>query len=79
MLEKEYGFFKRNLPKLLKSYEGAFLLIKGEKVVGIFDTHEAALSAGLSKYQLGKFLVQQCVDKKDSTAQFFNSYFLLDE
>ena len=77
MLKKEYTFFKTNLTKLLNEYSGQFLVIKGEEVVGNFDTYAEALSFGLSKYKLGEFLVQQCVDESDSTAQFFNSYFLM--
>lgn len=77
MLDREYEFFKKNLPQLLNQYKDLFLVIKDEEVIGHFDTYDKALSFGLSKYKLGEFLVQQCIDEDDSTAQFFNSYFLM--
>ncbi len=45
-LEQEMETYRRNLPKLLQT-PGKFVLIKGKKILGIYETDEAALDAGV--------------------------------
>jgi hypothetical protein len=55
----EWNTFRRELPRLLaEGNEGKFVLLKGKKIIGIYDTWEAGRSAGLEKYLLQGFLVQ---------------------
>jgi hypothetical protein len=54
----ELKTYRMHLPELLDS-EGEFVLIRGEEVDGTFDTYEAALEAGYTKYGLEQFLVKQ--------------------
>jgi hypothetical protein len=58
-LEKEVATYRRRLPKLLE-HEGQFVLIKGNKVLGIWPDRESALIAGYKRVSLrGGFLVQE--------------------
>ncbi len=57
-LEKELAAYKVQLPSLL-AQEGEFVLIKGDKVVGIFVTYEDAIKEGYKAFGLDSFLVKK--------------------
>lgn len=79
MLNNEYQYFKNNLSSLLKEYKGKFLVIKDSTVIGNFNSYKEALDFALSKFKVGQFLIQECVDEDLTTAQFFNSYVVVNE
>jgi len=46
-LDVEYETFKRELPRLLaEGHKGKYVLIKGEKIYGIFATQDEAIRQG---------------------------------
>ncbi len=57
-LEKELETYKSKLPELTAS-EGKFVLIRGDQVIGIFDTYADAIKEGYEKFELAPFLVKQ--------------------
>ena len=61
-LEKELAFFNRNKAGYLKEYKNKYLLIKGEELIGYFDTNEAAYEAGIQKYGNVPFLIKQVLE-----------------
>ena len=69
-LDKEFKYYQDNRERLLAEYEGKFIVIKGEKVIGIFDDRMKAIEATKKEHELGTFLVQHIV--KDNKI-FFNS------
>ncbi|KKP64160.1 MAG: hypothetical protein UR61_C0052G0002 [candidate division WS6 bacterium GW2011_GWE1_34_7] len=77
MLSKEYEYFHKNLPELLKKYKNKYLIIRRGAVVEVFDTEQEALQYALSKFDLGTFLIQYCVEDKKITADFVNYRFVL--
>src|SRR5438477_12566724 len=57
-LAQEWHVYKRDLPRLLaEEKEGKAILIKGEHVLGIFDTEDAAVQAGYARYVTDSFFV----------------------
>ena len=55
----EWKTYRRELPGLLsQGQEGKFALIKGAKIVGIFETWDEGLRVGRERYLLQPFLVQ---------------------
>jgi hypothetical protein len=66
-LEQETATFQRELPSLLAEpgNHGAFVLVCGEQLAGIYPTFEAALSAGYDKFGLTPFLVKQITDHEE--------------
>jgi hypothetical protein len=59
-IKTEWDFFRRERPRLLaEGYEGRWVLIKGEALVGIFDTWEEARSVGLQRFGVVSMLVQE--------------------
>lgn len=57
-LERELLTYSQQLPSLLGK-QGKYVLIKGEEVVGTFDTYEDALKIGYQRFQLEPFLVKK--------------------
>ena len=57
-LQTELSTYASKMPELQKN-EGKFVLIKGEKVEGIFDTYSDALKVGYERFKLESFLVKQ--------------------
>jgi hypothetical protein len=49
--EKERCVYLREMPRwLAEGQEGRFVLIKGEEVIGFWDTRSAALNAGRQRF-----------------------------
>ena len=64
-LKKEFSFYEKNRKALLKDYEGKFVVIYKEKVVGAYNTQLDAIEAARKKFPLGKFLVQLVTEKDE--------------
>lgn len=77
MLEKEFEYYIKNQEELVKKYKGKFLVIKDEKVVGDYIDKVTAYNEGIKKYELGTFLIQQCLPGKDNYTQTFTSRIII--
>lgn len=63
-LETELRLFEQHRKEWLRSNQGQFVVIVGERVVGFHADYEAAFKAGLSAAGLGKsFLLKQVCAK----------------
>ncbi len=58
-LKRELAAFERDKPQLLWENEGGFALVKGDSVLGVFDTFEKAYEVGLGQFGTDPFLVKQ--------------------
>lgn len=72
-LQKELEYFKSNQDKLVKKYKGKFLIIKDQEVQGVYDTEIEAYTDAKEKFELGTFLIQQCLPGQESYTQTFHS------
>jgi hypothetical protein len=60
VLYQEWETYLRELPRLLsEGREGQAILIKGEKIIGFFESDEAASDHGTKLFLLQPFLVQK--------------------
>ena len=59
MLENELQYFEKNRKQWVSLYQGKFVLIKGEELLGIFDKPEDALAEGARRFGLASFLVRR--------------------
>lgn len=57
-LEPEIAIFDRNVEGWLRDYAGKYVLIKGERVVGFFETESEALGEAARIYGLGSYLIR---------------------
>jgi hypothetical protein len=59
-LVREWNFYRREVGKLLaEGHEGQFILIKGEEIIGIWDTQEEAETVARLRYLLQPCLIHQ--------------------
>ena len=63
LLKKNYKFFQKQLPNLLKDQnkKNKFALIKDEQIIGIYDNVEQAIDTAVKEknFKLETFLVQK--------------------
>ena len=57
-IAQEVATYEARLPELL-AHEGRFVLIKGDQVVGFFDSFDAAYREGRRRFGLVPLLVKQ--------------------
>ena len=73
VLQKELEYFKAHQKELVKIYEGKFLVIKDQEIQGVYDTEMGAYTEAKKKFELGTFLIQQCLPGEESYTQTFHS------
>jgi len=72
-LQKQLEYFKSHQDELVEKYKGKFLVIKDQKVQGVYDTEIEAYTDARKKFKLGTFLIQQCLPGQESYTQTFHS------
>ena len=73
MLDKEFKYYKDHQEDLVREYNGKFLVIKDERIQGVYDTELEAYTESKKKFDLGTFLIQHCSPGKESYTQTFHS------
>lgn len=71
-LDKEYKYYKNNQEEFLEKYKGKVVVVKDEKIVGVYEDEIIAYKDSVSKYELGTFLIQKCLPERE-TIQTFHS------
>lgn len=64
-LEKEFEFYKKHKNSLVKKYEGKFIVIVGNKVIGSFESMIDAAKSASKEYKPGTFMVKQVLKKEE--------------
>jgi hypothetical protein len=72
-LENEFNYYLENQEKLVDQYEGKYIVIRGNEVVGSYDSEIEAIERSSEKYELGTFLVQLCAPGEDNYTQVYHS------
>ena len=67
-IRTEAEFFKRSVGDWLATYNGKVALIKGEKLYGMFDSEETAISEGYKLFQLSPFFVKRIQSHEEKAA-----------
>ncbi len=57
LLAVEKAFWEERREDLTREHAGKFLLIKGPEVHGVFDSHDAGVTAGIAMFGRGPFWV----------------------
>ncbi len=73
MLEKEFKYYLDHQEELVKKYDGKYLVIIDEKIVGVYSSDEEAYFESEKKYEIGTFLIQFCEPGDGSYTQSFHS------
>ena len=61
MLDEEIKYFNESLEDWLKQYSGRIALVKGQELIGVYNTEDEALAEGARRYQLQPFLVRHII------------------
>lgn len=62
-LAEEVQTYERNRTQLLRDHREQFVLIKGNDVIGCFDTMEEAFVQGTDSFGVAPFLVRQVLEE----------------
>lgn len=73
MLEKEFKYYLNNQDELVKQYNGKFIVIKNQTVIGYYDTEMDSYNETLKEHKLGTFLIQHCLPGEESHTATFHS------
>lgn len=72
-LKCEFDFFLKNQKSLVKKYRGKYVVIKNNKVLGVYSDIPSAISETSKVEEYGTFLVQKCEPGTAVFTQFFHS------
>ena len=73
LLEKEINYYLSNQNELVKQYNGKFIVIKNQKVIGAYNSEVEAIETTSKEHELGTFLVQKCEPGTESYSQTYHS------
>lgn len=77
MLEKEIETYKKNKEELISKHLGKFVLIKENKIIGIFESQKDAINEGIKKYGNNEFLVKK-IEEVEQTQNFTSNLIMCD-
>lgn len=72
-LKKEFEFYLENQAELAKKFDGKYIVIKNQEVIGVFESEIEAIDKTSANHKLGTFLVQKCEPGKESYTQTYHS------
>jgi hypothetical protein len=72
-LKKEFQYYLEHQNELVKQYNGKFIVIKDNKVIGAYDSELEAVTGTSQQHELGTFLVQKCEPGTSSYTQTYHS------
>jgi ABC-type phosphate/phosphonate transport system ATPase subunit len=73
MLEKEFEFYVKHQDELVKKYNGRVIVIKDQKVIGVFDSELDAVNETSKTHEVGTFLVHRCEPGEQNYSMTFHS------
>ena len=74
MIEALFKYYLENQDSLVKLYDGKYIVITADGVVGAFDTVSDGYDMGLTRYGKGNFMLQLCTPDDGAYSQrYFTS------
>ena len=72
-LNAEFQYYLDSRSELDNNYEGKYIVIKNQEVLGAYDNEIEAIKETSKTHELGTFLVQLCSADPESTVQTYHS------
>ncbi len=72
-LEKEFNYYLQHKEELIEKYNGKFIVIKNNAVIGQYESELEAVEETSKQHELGTFLVQKCEPGSESYTYTFHS------
>ncbi len=76
-LQKEFNYYIKNRDEFVKNYEGRYLVIKDEQILGVYDARGEAIKETMKEYELGTFMVHLVKPGDDDIKITFRSRVLI--
>jgi len=77
MLENEFKYYLEHQSELVEKYNGKFIVLKNEIVIGVYDSNRDAYTETVKTEELGTFLIQHCTPGPESYSQTFHSQVII--
>ena len=77
MLEKEFQYIVDNQTDLFKQFPDQYIVIKNQKVIGVYDNKIDAYFETQQEHELGSFLIQFCSLDPEAFNQDFTSHSMI--
>ena len=72
-LKAEFQFYLDHQDDLVADHNGRVLVIKSQKVIGVYDSELEAVTETTKTEEMGTFLVQRCAPGQEAHTQTFHS------
>jgi hypothetical protein len=72
-LEKEFKYYLDHQDEMVKKYNGKYVVIKEDEVIGVYEEELAAVLETQKRHELGTFLVQKVEPGTGAYTQTFHS------
>ncbi len=72
-LKREFEYYLAHQTELVKKYNGKFVVIRDEKVIGAYDDQSSAIAETTKQFELGTFLIQKVEPGAAAYSQTFHS------
>ncbi len=72
-LEKEFQYYIDHQEELVRQHNGKFIVIKGQEIIGVYDSEMEAIEKTSAEHELGTFLIQKCEPGSESYTQTYHS------
>jgi hypothetical protein len=73
MLEKEFKYYLDHQDELVQLYNGKYIVIAGEDVLGSYESIDEAYFMTLQSHEMGTFLIQYCESGEDAYTESYHS------
>ena len=71
--DRNYDWFKENLPILVNMYDDQYVVIKNEDVIASYPSFDEAFDEMLKTEAPGTFIIQLCsLDESKTTLKFYS-------
>lgn len=72
-LKAEFDYYLHHQDELVEKYNGKFVVIKNQQVIGAYETELEAVQKTQKRHELGTFLVQKCEPGTKSYTETYHS------
>lgn len=73
MRDEDFGWFVENYAKLYEEYGVSYLVIRGKKVIGAYQTPKEAIDETTKSFSMGDFIVQFCNGEESGYTNYIAS------
>lgn len=58
LIQQEIDYYKANRQLFLAKYDGLFLVIKGQQIIGVYPTKTQAYDQTIAQHEKGTFIIE---------------------